>query len=86
MFVALMFFFVFYFSDTFKNRYNLVLACALMIFANLIAYFGIVIGAIVEPDIPRSAILQFLPVIGLSAVMYWYFRIVCKDYSLMHNG
>ena len=66
-----------------ETRSNLVLACALMVLGEIIAYAGIIVGAIFIPEIPGAAIMTFLPVNGLQAAIYFYFRWICSEWKNM---
>ena len=48
-----------------------------MVLGEIIAYAGIVVGAMFVPEIPGAAIMSFLPVNGLQAFIYFYFRWIC---------
>ena len=76
-------FLAYFCSDTPKTRNNLVIACALMIFANIISYTGIVLGSIIEDDIPFSSMLTFIPINGIQILIYYYFRMICKEWAMM---
>ena len=70
--------FIYYFiKDTKQSRGLLTLACFMMMISNVVAYAGIVIGALVVEDIPTAAIMTLLPVNGLGALMYFYFKYIC---------
>ena len=55
----------------------------MMMVSNLIAYAGIVIGALFIDDIPTAAIMTLLPVNGLGALLYFYFKYVCHEWEQM---
>ena len=70
--------FIYYFiKDTKQSRSLLPLACFMMMISNVVAYAGVVIGALVVDDIPTAAIMTLLPVNGLGALMYFYFKYIC---------
>ena len=79
--LALFIFILYFIKDTKQSRSNLVLACSLMILANIVAYAGIIIGALVVDEIPVSAIMSLLPVNGLGALIYFYFRYICIEWE-----
>ena len=79
-------FLMYYCKDNRSTRYNLILACALMVLGNVIQYTGIIIGSILDPNIPTSAPFSFLLVNGLAAIIYWYFRYICVEWHTMSQG
>ena len=48
-----------------------------MVLAEIIAYVGMVVGAIVSDNIPVQNILTFIPINGLNALFYFMFRMIC---------
>lgn len=51
----------------------MMLSCGLLIIANLIEYAGIFAGAVFSPNIEFNAILIYLPINGMNALVYAYF-------------
>ena len=86
MVLALIIFIIYFIKDSKQNRANLVLACSLMILANILAYAGILIGALLVDEIPISATMTMLPVNGLGALIYFYFRYICIEWEQMGPG
>ena len=82
-FVSLLIFGFYFYEDSKQSRKLLADACALMILSELIAYTGIAIGSIISDNIPSGSILTFIPVYGLAALMYFYFRQICKEWETM---
>ena len=81
--LALSLFIYYFIKDTKQSRSLLPLACFMMMVSNLIAYAGIVIGALFIDDIPTAAIMTLLPVNGLGALLYFYFKYVCHEWEQM---
>ena len=80
---ALFLFATFFYKDSTESRGRLPLACALFIFVNAIEYIGMVFGAIFSDNIPYGSIMTFIPVNGLGAWMYFYFRMICQQWKQM---
>ena len=80
---ALFLFALYIYKDTNENRGRLPLACALFIGVNVIEYIGMVCGAILSDNIPYGSIMTFIPVNGLGAWMYFYFRMICQQWKQM---
>ena len=79
-FISLVLFGFYFYEDSKQSRKFLADACGLMILAEFIAYLGIAIGSQVSENIPSGSILTFIPVNGLAALMYFYFRLICKEW------
>ena len=73
----------YFYKDSVDARSRLPLACALFIFVNFIEYVGMVFGAIFSENIPYGSIMTFIPVNGLGAWMYFYFRMICIQWKQM---
>lgn len=82
MFLALGIFLNYYVKDNAATRYNLVLACALMVFANIVEFSGALIASIIDPNVPGNIVFVFLPTNGLAIFIYWYFRIICQQWYM----
>ena len=76
--VGFLIFVQYFLKDTTQNRKYLQDACGLMILAEVIAYTGMVVGAILSDQIPTQNILTFIPINGLNALFYFMFRMICK--------
>ena len=80
-FLSLLLFGFYFYEDSKQSRKLLADACGLMIVAEVIAYVGIAIGSQISSNIPSGSILTFIPVNGLAALMYFYFRMICKEWQ-----
>ena len=72
-------------NDTESSRKKLILACALMIVANCLEFAGVVLAAVLDPNIPFNFILKFLPINGLAVLVYFYFRMVCIEWHGLYS-
>tara|TARA_B110000305_G_C19091670_1_gene471064 strand:- start:17 stop:298 length:282 start_codon:yes stop_codon:yes gene_type:complete len=64
----------------------MMLSCGLLIIANLIEYIGVFSGAIFSANVELSAILIYLPINGMNALVYAYFYQICAIWASMYNG
>ena len=65
-------------GDSFDNRSRLIMACGLLILAQLIQYVGILMGAALTDKVPINAILFSFMMNALQIMTYSYFLFVCQ--------
>ena len=78
MLIANIIFMQYYCSmDTFDNRSRLIMACGLLILAQLIQYMGILFGAALTDKISINVVLFNFIMNALQIMTYSYFLFVC---------
>ena len=83
MFINCLLFLRYFLRDDIPRRQGLVFGCMCMLMANIVAFIGIVFGAIFSSKIPGSAIFNFLPTYLFPALLWFYYRMICIQWSEM---
>ena len=80
MLVSLALFMRYFCQDSYAARAHLRHACTINAIANILAYIGIVIGALNEIDIPDKEAYTAIPNYVLPGVIWCYFRYICTKW------
>ena len=78
MATSVMLFSRYYCVDNYDTRKRLVVACAMMMVANGIAFLGVALSAIISPELKANHILRMLPDYLIPVLLWFYYRMICQ--------
>ena len=78
MATSLMLFIRYYFVDNYDTRKRLVVACAIMMVANTIAFIGVALACVISPELKANHILRMLPDYLIPVFLWFYYRMICQ--------
>ena len=78
MMTTVLFFMRYFCVDNYDNRRRLVLGCKLMMIANAITFFGILIAVIASEKIKFSRLVRMFPTYVLPIFLWAYYSVICS--------
>ena len=69
--------------DNTDTRRRLIVACAMMMVANVITFFGISLVALISEDLNVNHVLRLLPDYLIPVALWFYYRMVCQSWATL---